>query len=186
MSRLDLLLKEYERFVALPWERGLAGPQKVWFVVYDRTEERRLRAALDNFRLATVGAGHPWLPVDLTGAFPTWMASQEYRDGYFESPDDIDMVLPQFRTHVADRVREALESPEADDRAVVAVSGVATLFGFLSISELVHDVEPSIRGRLVLFFPGEHEAGNYRFLEARDGWNYHAVPITAPAGGDTP
>jgi hypothetical protein len=30
----------------------------------------------------------------------------------------------------------------------------------------------------VIFFPGHFEHNNYRLLDARDGWNYHAVPIT--------
>ena len=33
-------------------------------------------------------------------------------------------------------------------------------------------------GRLVVFFPGQFEQNNYRLLDARDGWNYLAVPIT--------
>jgi hypothetical protein len=40
-------------------------------------------------------------------------------------------------------------------------------------------VEGNIRGRLLIFFPGPFDRGNYRLLDARDGWNYHAVPITA-------
>lgn len=45
-------------------------------------------------------------------------------------------------------------------------------------------VEPHIRGRLLVFFPGVYEHENYRLLDARDGWNYRAVPILA-AEGDT-
>jgi len=28
-----------------------------------------------------------------------------------------------------------------------------------------------------VFFPGEHEGNSYRLLDARDGWNYLAVPL---------
>ena len=35
----------------------------------------------------------------------------------------------------------------------------------------------------MLFFPGEFENNNYRLLDARDGWNYLAVPITLHSGG---
>jgi len=35
-----------------------------------------------------------------------------------------------------------------------------------------------IAGRLLVFFPGEHEGNSYRLLDARDGWNYLAIPIT--------
>jgi len=62
------------------------------------------------------------------------------------------------------------------------VYGVASLFGFLRISEILPLVEAKIRGRLLVFFPGVYEQDNYRLLDARDGWNYHAVPITASEG----
>jgi hypothetical protein len=40
-------------------------------------------------------------------------------------------------------------------------------------------VDDAIRGRVVVFFPGELEQNNYRLLGARDGWNYLAIAITA-------
>jgi hypothetical protein len=40
------------------------------------------------------------------------------------------------------------------------------------------EIERDFRGRVVVFFPGEYENSNYRLLDARDGWNYLAVPIT--------
>jgi len=39
------------------------------------------------------------------------------------------------------------------------------------LKEVIHD----IRGRLLLFFPGEFENNNYRLLDAQDGWNYHKL-----------
>ena len=39
-------------------------------------------------------------------------------------------------------------------------------------------MERDVRGRMVVFFPGEYVDNNYRLLDARDGWNYLAVPIT--------
>jgi hypothetical protein len=42
-----------------------------------------------------------------------------------------------------------------------------------------------VRGRLVGFFPGQYEQNNYRLLDARDGWNYLAVPISIHATGST-
>mgnify|MGYP000987610382 CR=1 FL=1 len=44
-------------------------------------------------------------------------------------------------------------------------------------------IEGDIRGRLVLFFPGQLEGNNYRLLDARDGWNYLAVPISQHGEG---
>ena len=39
-----------------------------------------------------------------------------------------------------------------------------------------------MKGRLLVFFPGVYEQNNYRLLDARDGWNYLAFPITASEG----
>ena len=44
-------------------------------------------------------------------------------------------------------------------------------------------VTDCIGGRLLVFFPGEREGSNYRLLDARDGWNYLATPITAQEWG---
>jgi hypothetical protein len=65
----------------------------------------------------------------------------------------------------------------------VAVFGVGTLFGFTRVSKVLRLLEGDIRGRLVVFFPGHYEQNNYRLLDARDGWNYLAVPITVHCSG---
>ena len=67
---------------------------------------------------------------------------------------------------------------------MVATYGVASLYGFTKVSLVLKEVEKDIRGRLVLFFPGEFDNNNYRLLDARDGWNYLAVPITLHSGGE--
>jgi hypothetical protein len=79
-------------------------------------------------------------------------------------------------------LNKELVASEVDENTVVAVHGVASLFGFTKLSLVLKEVEHNIRGRLVLFFPGEFENNNYRLLDARDGWNYLAVPITLHSG----
>lgn len=180
MSRIDALLKNYARYVQLPWDRSLPPAQRVWFAVYDPSDERRLRLRLSNFELATRESGHSWRCCDLTNAFPKWMAGHEYREEYFQSPEDLRYPHPAFEDYVAGLVRAELD--EGDEDTVVAVVGVASLFGFMRVSRLVELVEDSIGGRLLVFFPGSYENNLYRFLNARDGWNYHAVPITAAGG----
>jgi hypothetical protein len=182
VSRVERLLKAYERFVSLPWDAGIAGPQKVWFAVYDPVDERRLRVRVDEFEIATKQAGHGWVLKDLTEEFPRWMAGQDYRESYFEDPEDLELALPRFREAVVGSLRDVLAGAEADENAVVAVTGIASLFGFAKVSDVVRGVADSIRGRLLVFFPGSHEGNNYRLLDARDGWNYLAVPISAGDG----
>lgn len=182
MSEIEDLLKEYDRFVRLPWDRALAGPQKVWFAIYDPVQERRLRPRITEFEVATKNAGHGWAFIDLTDAFARWMANHEYREAYFEQPDDMELALKDFADAVAIEVAEALTASSIDESTVVAVAGLASLFGLTRASALLETVAPTIRGRLLVFFPGQHDGSNYRLLDARDGWNYLAVPITATSG----
>jgi hypothetical protein len=164
----------------------MAGPQRVWLAVYDKEDERKLRLRLGLFEEATHQARHNWSLLDLTDAFAEWMCSPEnvsFSEGYFESPDLLDDgVLADFRQSVVTRIVGALGNLENGEDAVLALYGVASLFGFLRISEILPLVQEHIRGRLVVFFPGVYEQDNYRLLDARDGWNYHAVPITASEG----
>ena len=179
MGRIDTLAERYKRYISLPWQKDLAGAQRAIFIVYDKLDERRLRARKALFEMATKDAGHDWIECDLTGAFAEWMSNAEYRESYFESPEDLELKLDEdFLAHVAGRVREMLTSPKADDGSVVALFGVASLFGFARVSELMGAIERDVRGRIVVFFPGEYDDSNYRLLDARDGWNYLAVPIT--------
>lgn len=184
MARIEDLAELYARHIATPWQRTVAGAQRVIMVVYDKELERALRARKLGFENATRQAGHAWREVDLADAFATWLAADEYRDAYFESPDDLRLKLDgEFPDYIAERVRSVLLRPDAGEDAVVAVFGAASLFGFTRVSHVLKLVERDIRGRLVVFFPGQYEQNNYRLLDARDGWNYLAVPITLHAPG---
>jgi len=147
--------------------------------VYDKDLERTLLARKVLFESATLQNGYRWQEIDLAPVFPDWMAGDEYREAYFEQPDDLQLKLEsEFPDHVAEFLRMKLTAPEIDDRTVVAVFGVATLFGLARFSEIVRKVERDIKGRLLVFFPGHFDNNNYRLLDARDGWNYLAIPIT--------
>jgi len=152
--------------------------------VYDKELERDILAHKGEFEIATKQANHDWLEVNVASAFAEWIAAAEYRDAYFEAPDDLQLKLEsEFTGFVADKIRAALNRQDVSASSVVAVFGVGALFAFTRVSQVLKLVEPSIRGRLVLFFPGQYEQNNYRLLDARDGWNYLAVPITLDSAG---
>jgi len=179
VNEIERLLNKYERFVALPWDRTLAGPQRVWFVMYDPTQERRLRLQLEAFQVVTEQAQHRWTLVDLTDTFAHWMAQHEYREAYFEQPEDMDLALDDYAAQVVELVQNALTASDTDDQTMVALLGIGSLFGLMRASVLIERVAPFIRGRLLVFFPGHKEGASYRLLDARDSWNYSAVAITA-------
>ena len=179
MARVEDLAELYGQHIATPWQRTVSGAQRVVVVVYDKELERTVRARKLAFENATTAAGHDWHEVELYDAFGKWMAGDEYRDAYFESPDDLQLKLEaEFPEYAAERIRNVLNDESVTENSVVAVFGVASLFGFTRVSQVIKLVEPDIKGRLVVFFPGQYEQNNYRLLDARDGWNYMAVPIS--------
>ncbi|MDQ0324219.1 hypothetical protein J2R99_000068 [Rhodopseudomonas julia] len=180
MARIEDLAEHYGRHISTPWQRTVAGAQRVVMVIYDKELERTLRARKLAFETATRQAGHEWTEVDLAGAFGEWMAADDYRDEYFASPEDLQLKLEaEFPGSVADRLRETLRAQDVGENTVVSVFGAGSLFGLARISHVLRMIESDIRGRLLVFFPGQFERNNYRLLDARDGWNYLAVPITA-------
>ena len=179
MSHCDRLLHNYQRFTRLPWSTHLAGKQKVWFAVYPPPEERRIRAHVQEFQVATMDAGHKWQLVDITDLPVQWLVKHDYCEGYFADPAALQAVEEEIRMRTIEVLIKVLRSPEVDENTVVAVMGVGALYGFAHVSPVIAGIEDAIRGRLLVFFPGEYERNLYRFMDARDGFNYMAVPITS-------
>jgi hypothetical protein len=182
VDRAESLLEAYREQVERPWRRDISGPERVWIAVYPPEIERRLRAKLAEFGVATKDAGYGWRHIDVTRSFSDWLAAHEYREAYFENPDDLKTALPGFAAEVERDLRETLKSGDDPERTVVALSGIGALYPMAHVSTLIQRVATDIRGRLLVFFPGTLEHGNYRLLDARDGWNYLAIPITIPEG----
>ncbi|HEY1724533.1 MAG TPA: BREX protein BrxB domain-containing protein [Steroidobacteraceae bacterium] len=184
MARIEDLAERFGRHIGTPWQRTVSGAQRVVMLVYDKELERTLRARKVAFETAARQAGHDWHEMDISDAFAVWMAADEYREEYFAAPEDLLLKLQaEFPGYLADRLRNFLSRDEITDDSVVALFGVGALFGFARLSHILKMVEADIRGRLVVFFPGHLERSNYRLLDARDGWNYMAVPITLHGDG---
>ena len=182
MGKIEDLVVLYHRHISAPWQRTLSGAQRVLYVVYEKETERALRARVGEFEQATIRAGHGWRLVDCSKWFSEWMAREEYRESYFETPELLPMKLDaEFKREASQRLTAELD--HAGDNTVVALVGVGSLYGFLRVHELIHDVERSIHGRLVVLFPGTKNENTYRLLDARDGWNYLANGITLHGEG---
>jgi len=178
MSAIDRLLTNYSRQVRLPWPANTSGKQRVWFAVYPPAEERRVRARLPQFEAHTLETNHGWTTVDLTRLLPEWIAAHEYREGIFAEPEHFS-ANSELEDLAVERVRQVCTREDVDATTVVAVTGLASLFDFMRVSSLIESVEDSIRGRLLIMFPGEYTGNVYRFMDARDGFNYMAIPITS-------
>ena len=178
MSAIDRLLSNYSRQVRLPWSANVSGKQRVWFAVYPPAEERRVRAHLPNFEAHTLEASHRWLTVDLTRLLPEFLAEHKYRESVFQQPQHL-RAGSELELRAATQVVKVCSIEDADSESVVAVIGLASMFDYMRVSSLIERVEDHVRGRLLVLFPGVYQGNVYRFMDARDGFNYMAVPITS-------
>jgi hypothetical protein len=179
VSRIKRLVQSYGKYIAVPWRDDAAALQRVIFCVYHETEERWLRAKIDEFEIVTRQAGHDWAIFDLTDTFANWLVSQRYAKSYFQKPHLLSPLLPKYLKFITQELATFLQKNEIGKDSVVAITGVGSLFGFQKVKDVVDQFAPLVKGRLLIFFPGSYENNNYRLLDGYDGWNYLAVPITA-------
>lgn len=177
MSKIDVLLMNYEKAISIPW-RDLAAAQRVIFAVYQESDDRRLKAKFTEFEIVTRNLNHGWKEFDLTNTFSEWMNSQRYAKSYYINPILLSNVTHKYGEYIEEKFKEFIESGEITDEDVVAISGVGSIFGFIKVRDMVDRLSPLVKGRLLVFFPGSYENNNYRLLDGYDGWNYHALPIT--------
>lgn len=175
MPTVDDLLGHFRRQAALPWSKDIARDYRVWIVCYDKSLERRVQGRLPEFEAVARSCGHGWSNFNLAQIVAPWLAAHDLFSGLTDQPDELPGLLPEFEDHVSTIVREQLQALTEKD--ILALSGTGALFGLLRISTLIEKVASAINGRLLLLFPGRHDAGTYRLLDARDGWTYRATPI---------
>ncbi len=175
MYSVEEIVHAYKRQVELPWSEDVPPAGKIWLLWYDKPTQRRISARMSELENLTRAANHGWIPYDLSQKLSQWLADHDFFEPLMENPMEISGLLPDFESFLINKIGDILSSASSSD--VVALEGTASLFGFVRISSLVSNLTPFIKGRLLVTFPGKHTGGIYRFLDARDGWNYHAIPI---------
>ena len=175
MSTVEDLLVAFRERLRVPWRPDEAAAGRVWVLWYDKAHERRVRGRLGEFRVIAEQSGKGWHEFDLAPCFGIWVAHQKWFERAARRPGTLSTVIPQFEDDLVRRVRESLAACGPND--LFALTGVASLFGLTRASTLIARVADAIPGRMVVTFPGTHQGGIYRLLDARDGWNYLAVPI---------
>jgi hypothetical protein len=178
-TRTDQLLEAFEKVVSEPWTSVLSGQERVWFLVYDPAESRKVDLRFGDFESAAIKGGKKWKVISFKNCFPSWMANHEYKEDYFSNPEYIlDQLEAEFIPFAIRFLKEQLHQIGQDEETLVAIRDVSALFGFMRLSEVLKSCDRDIAGRLLIFFPGEFEQNHYRLLDARDGWDYLARPIT--------
>lgn len=179
MSKIDDLLNAYKKHVSLPWTQILSSQEKVWFCIYDPSQERRLCKQLGEFAIATQQAGHEWISIEITNYYEEFLSTNEYKEKYFKNPKLMKFEEKNFFDFLAVKIQDKIK--DANSTTVIALVGIGSLFGIVRVSKVVEHIIKTneIPGRLLVFFPGSRDGNNYRLLNARDGWNYLATPIEA-------
>ena len=75
-------------------------------------------------------------------------------------------------------LKNEIENSIIDDNTLISIKDISSLFGFTRMSDVINGCSSILKGRMLIFFPGEFEKNQYRLLDARDGWDYLARPIT--------
>jgi hypothetical protein len=178
-SKVDDLLVNFESVMREPWTGTLSLSERVYFLVYDPSEQRRVDFRISDFENATKRAGKNWRTVSLRKLFPDWMAANDYCEAYFEDPEALtDQLEGDFKRHVIDFLVTSIGNAPSEQNTLVAITDIASVYGFCRLSEILNSLQSEFEGRLLIFFPGEFETNHYRLLDARDGWSYLARPIT--------
>lgn len=177
-SKIENLLLAFQKSLKEPWGNTLSGQEKVWFLVYDPADQRKIELQLDEFEICARDAGKSWHQISLKTIFPQWMADHEYREAYFADPAAlVDQLEYEFKEHMIRWIRLRMAASQPGPHSITALTDVGAVFGFCRLSDILKEVSSSLQGRLLVFFPGEFSHNQYRLLDARDGWNYLARPI---------
>lgn len=175
MNTFDDILTAYIRQVQLPWAEDTPPAGRVWVVWYEKSLQKRFTGRLGEFEHATLRAGHGWRHVNFSSWLGKWIVGHEFFDALVNQPKELRGLLPDIEEELVATLKLELNACTSKD--VLAVDGCGALFGIARVSNLISRVADAIPGRLLIGFPGKHAGGVYRLLDARDGWNYHAIPI---------
>ena len=177
MSSIKKLVQSYKDHISTPWRIGEAAPQRVIFCVYKQTDELAIRLKLGEFKEATKKSEHEWEHFDLTDSFADWFTSQKYTENYFKNPELMKGLLPNYGDFIYEKFKGFCNNKSVGPNAVVAISGVGSLYKFVSIKATLERISPLVPGKLLIFFPGTCKNDRYKLLDREENWDYLAVKI---------
>lgn len=177
MSKIDELLQMFERIIKEPWPKGLSGQEKVWFLIFDPLDLRKMEFKLGEFEIATKNAKRDWHLISLKTKFSNWLSKNDYKEAFFEDPGYLaDALQDDFKSYLEHSIITELDKKN-NENTLVVLKDVSAIFGFIRLSKIVNAISKKVQGRLMVLFPGEFTNNQYRLMDARDGWDYLARPI---------
>jgi len=178
-NQIQRLVDNFASYISVPWRHDIASYQRVVFCIYSPKDELIIRAQLGEFEIRTKKSGHRWYSLDLTDCFANWMSREKYAESIFKNPSNLSEEDSYFQKYLLKQFSYICSTNSVDENTVVCVYGIASLFGLASVNETVQAFASLFSGKLVVLFPGSYENNVYKVLDAYDGWNYLAVPISS-------
>lgn len=177
MNYVERLHASFQTQLRHPWSTDRSGGERVWFLVVDPDRIRSLLSHKEAFRQSTQEAGKRWHEYDLTNSFGLWMGRHRYASRYFARPERAGTLHADFAVWLAQDLAGIVEQEQLGSDSLIVLSGSESLYGITKLSGIIRAIEDVVPGRLLVIFPGQYSEPQYRLLDARDGWNYLAVPI---------
>jgi len=185
MTYVDRLNQALDHQLRHPWTNDRSGGERVWFLVFDPDRLRSVIARKDMFRLTTEAHGKRWEEIDISRMFGEWMTQHRYADRYFARPNLANTISGDFTRSLSVEIKTQIAARSIDENTLLVLTGTESLYGIDKLSQITRLIEDAVPGRLLVFFPGQYREPQYRFLDARDGWNYLAIPIVPTSGKQT-
>lgn len=154
-------------------------PNGAVLVVYPPEEELAFRAEYD-LLLHELAAKH--LPLEVLD-FRTLVFEMLEARGLLGKTFQMDAAgSRELRPSLAGMVQRetqqrVLAAAQAHPGAILCCKHSAALFPWVSFSALLEQLENQLRAPLVIPFPGTENGAILHFLNAKDGYNYHAARI---------
>ena len=159
MNRIARLLGAYEAQLGLGWDSGLHGAERTWFAVYDPADERRLRAMIGEFELATDKSGYstfdfPSASALMGGTVALGIDGERILGAYVDGSNNVHGYLYDGKTFTS------IDAPLGTYTAAKSISGNTVvgfyydvngnqhgfLYGVTTLSFSTFDVSPQNRG----------------------------------------
>ena len=64
-SKIDQLINAFETVVKEPWASVLSGQERIWFLVYDPADQRKVDLRIGDFETSTLKANKKWKSIFL-------------------------------------------------------------------------------------------------------------------------
>jgi hypothetical protein len=176
---------ELERLLRDEQRHALAMHTGVPFIllIYDPHKEKECRARQIHLREKLQMRGLEVVEIELTNFIFDYYEERGQLERIFELDRDADkrdelrrMIAGKYEKLLVDRVQERVEGLDRD-RGVIFLTGVASMYPFARVSNLLTELENKVRVPLVVFYPGSELNGKLSFLNREPHIGYRAHRI---------